>query len=65
MLAPSMHYSFTQANAKLEDGEFIAIPLHRGENVQFESLSTFINEQPFLSIEENIFGYTISTKRYP
>ena len=65
MLAPSKFYSSIQTDSKLEDGDFIAIPLHRSENVQFELLSTFMNEQPFLSIEENIFGYTISTKRYP
>ena len=65
MLAPSKFYASIQADSKLEDGDFIAIPLHRSENVQFEPLSIFMKEQPFLSIEENIFGYTISTKRYP
>ena len=62
-IAPSI--SITAPNLQLSDGEFVSIPLHRGQSISFESINEFIKQHPFISIEENIFGYTISTKRYP
>ncbi|AWE09044.1 hypothetical protein DCE79_17645 [Lysinibacillus sp. 2017] len=62
-IAPSI--SITAPSLQLSDGEFISIPLHRGQSISFESINEFIQQHPFLSIEENIFGYKISTKRYP
>lgn len=62
-IAPSI--SITAPNLQLSDGEFVSIPLHRGQSISFESINEFIQQHPFISIEENIFGYTISTKRYP
>ncbi|MEK4231099.1 hypothetical protein [Solibacillus sp. FSL H8-0538] len=64
-LSPSATFSFSKQNTPLADGELIAIPLHRNQHIQFDLLTQFKNSNPFISIEENLFGYTISTKRFP
>lgn len=63
MLAPTI--SFSSPNLKLEDGDFISIPIHREQFTSFKSINEFMQQYSFISIEENIFGYETSTKRYP
>ena len=63
VIAPSV--IFSSIDMQLTDGDFVAIPLHRGTPLSFEELTQFQKLNSFLSIEENLFGYRISTKRYP
>lgn len=63
LIAPT--YSINSAQEKLADGDFISIPLHREETVSFEKLNQFIKAHSFITIEQNLLGYTFSTKRYP
>lgn len=63
IIAPST--SITAKELQLTDGEFVSIPLHREQHISFEQINSFINQHPFISIEENLFGYDISTKRFP
>ena len=63
MIAPTT--SITAPNLQLEDGDFISIPIHREQFPSFKTIDEFIKQHAFISIEENVFGYEISTKRYP
>lgn len=63
LIAPT--YSFTTRKTKIADGDFISIPLHRDAKVSFEELQRYVTDHPFLSIEENLFGYEFQTKRMP
>ena len=63
LIAPTVPY--TALNAKLSAGDFVSIPLHRDENISFDDINQLLSEHSFISIEENIFGYEISTKRFP
>lgn len=63
LIAPT--YSFITLNTKITDGDFISIPLHRDSVVSFQELQQYVTSHPFLSIEENLFGYDIQTKRMP
>lgn len=47
------------------EGEFVAIRLHRDSSIDFKQIEHYMNSHKFISIEESLFGYTISTKRYP
>lgn len=64
-LSPSATFSFTNVNMPLADGDLVSIPLHRDQPVQFDLIMQFKNENSFISIEENLFGYSLSTKRFP
>ena len=57
--------TFPIVESKIPEGSFVSIPLHREEKVSFDAINQFINEHIFVSIEQNIFGYEISTKRFP
>ncbi|MEK4630294.1 MAG: hypothetical protein ABS944_18030 [Solibacillus sp.] len=63
IIAPST--SFTTLDGDLTDGEFVSIPIHREQNISFEQITQYMNQHKFISIEENIFGYKINTKRLP
>lgn len=63
LIAPT--YSFTTLKKKITDGDFISIPLHRDTVVSFQEMQHYITSHPFLSIEENLFGYELQTKRIP
>ncbi|KGR79681.1 hypothetical protein [Ureibacillus manganicus] len=64
MLTPSVIY-IEGENFKSEKGDIISIPLHENSSSNFESISKFLNSQKFVSIEENIFGYSIKSKKMP
>lgn len=63
LIAPT--YSFTSLDTKISDGDFISIPLHRDTVVSFQELEHYTTSHPFLSIEQNLFGYELQTKRMP
>ncbi|SOC39010.1 hypothetical protein [Ureibacillus acetophenoni] len=48
-----------------EKGAIISIPLHEESKTNFESLTKLLYSQKFMSIEENIFGYSIKSKKMP
>ncbi|MEO4055222.1 hypothetical protein [Solibacillus sp. CAU 1738] len=54
-----------QNDMQLSEGMIIAVPMHESSIIDFEQLTSFMQKQPFVSIEENLFGYTIKTKRFP
>lgn len=63
IVAPT--YTFPIEESKIPEGSFVSIPLHRDKEVSFEEINEFIKAHKFVSIEQNIFGYETSTKRYP
>lgn len=63
IVAPT--YTFPIEENKIPEGSFVSIPLHRDKEVSFEGINEFIKVHKFVSIEQNIFGYEISTKRFP
>ncbi|ATP42166.1 hypothetical protein CSE16_20350 [Solibacillus sp. R5-41] len=63
ILAPTQ--SLTELDMSLADGDFISAPLHRQQSLAFEVIDQFINKHTLISLEENIFGYKVTTKRYP
>ncbi|MGN7477586.1 hypothetical protein ACTHOQ_07005 [Solibacillus silvestris] len=63
LIAPT--HSYPMEEKKISEGAFVSIPLHRNEAISFEDINQFISEHSFVSIEQNIFGYEISTKRFP
>ena len=46
-------------------GAIISLPIHEESKPKFDELNTFIHEQKFISIEENIFGYNIKSTKMP
>ena len=59
-LAPSLDYPVNPSQ-----GAFVALRLHREVEIDFDEVTDYMKAIPFISIEENLFGYDISTKRYP
>ncbi len=49
----------------LEEGMIISVPLHAHSTIDFEQLTLFMQQNPIVSIEENLFGYQIKTKKFP
>lgn len=64
LLSPTFIYDQSKDYAK-SDGAIVSLPLHEKSSPSFKDLSKFINNEKFISIEENIFGYTIKTKKLP
>jgi len=64
MLAPTSIYKEGE-DYKNDKGAIISIPLHEESPSNFESLTKFLGSQKFMTIEENIFGYTIKSKKLP
>ena len=60
ILAPSNSYP-----APPNEGEFVAIHIHRHIPVDFQEVTNYIKAHRFLSIEESLFGYEMKTKRSP
>lgn len=60
VLSPANTYPAVPTN-----GDFIALRLHRHTEVDFQDVTNYMKSHRFLSIEESLFGYTISTKRAP
>lgn len=57
--------SLTTEEVPMKKGDFISVPLHREQMLSYEAIDQFITSHSLIPIEENIFGYKISTKRFP
>jgi len=63
LLSPSIIY--TKETYKKADGAILSLKLHEKNKPNFEEYTKLIEKEKFISIEENVFGYTIKTKRIP
>lgn len=48
----------------LEDGAIISTPFSRDHSLELDDLNLLI-QHPFISIEQNLLGLSVKTKRYP
>ncbi|MFJ7922580.1 hypothetical protein ACIQ6U_23015 [Lysinibacillus fusiformis] len=64
LLSPSLIWQ-GEKTPKLQKGDFVFVPLHQDSSITFKELNTLIQQHKFMSIEENIFGYKIQTKKSP
>lgn len=64
LLSPSLIWQ-GEKTPKLQKGDFVFFPLHRNNQISFKELNTLIQQHKFMSIEENIFGYKVQTKKAP
>ena len=64
LLSPSLIWQ-GEKTPKLQKGDFIFVPLHQDSSFTFKELNTLIQQNKFMSIEENIFGYKVQTKKSP
>lgn len=64
LLSPSLIWQ-GEKTPKLQKGDFVFVPLHQDSSITFKELNTFIQQHKFMSIEENIFGYKVQTKKSP
>ncbi|MEK9200020.1 hypothetical protein ACH0B5_17735 [Ureibacillus sp. 179-F W5.1 NHS] len=63
LLSPSSIYS--KDTYKKSTGQIMTLKLHENSKPNFEEYSKLIESEKFVSIEENVFGYTIKTKKMP
>lgn len=64
LLSPSLIWQ-GEKTPKLQKGDFVFVPLHQDSSITFKELNTLIEQNKFMSIEENIFGYKVQTKKSP
>ncbi|MDM5250828.1 hypothetical protein [Lysinibacillus sp. G4S2] len=64
ILSPSLIWN-GEKSPKLQKGDFVFIPLHQNNQISFKELNTFLQQNKFMSVEENIFGYKVQTKKSP
>ena len=64
LLSPSLIWQ-GEKTPKLQKGDFVFVPLHQDSSITFKELNSFIQQHKFMSIEENIFGYKVQTKKSP
>lgn len=64
LLSPTFVYSKNK-ELQLSEGTIISLPLHEQSKLKFEEITELIDKQKFISIEENIFGYTMKSKKMP
>ena len=64
LLSPSLIWQ-GEKTPKLQKGDFVFVPLHQDSSITFKELNTLIQQHKFMSIEENIFGYKVQTKKSP
>ncbi|WP_235616321.1 hypothetical protein [Lysinibacillus parviboronicapiens] len=64
ILSPSLVWQ-GEKTPKLQKGDFLFIPLHQNSNISFNEFNTFVQQNKFMSIEENIFGYSVQSKKSP
>lgn len=63
LLSPSMIYA--KNHYQKTDGAIVSLKLHEKSKPNFEEYAKLIETEKFVSIEENVFGYTIKTKKIP
>lgn len=64
LLSPTFIYSNENQN-HITKGSIIAIQVHEPSKPNFNEITKFINSNQFISIEENIFGYKMKSKKSP
>ncbi|MGE7947667.1 hypothetical protein [Lysinibacillus sp. NPDC093688] len=64
ILSPSLIWK-GEKKPQLQKGDFVFISLHPKNKISFKELNTFLQQNKFMSIEENIFGYKVQTKKSP
>lgn len=64
LLSPSLIWQ-GEKTPKLQKGDFVFVPLHQDSSFTLKELNTLIRQNKFMSIEENIFGYKVQTKKSP
>jgi len=64
IVAPTVLWG-SQKNLQLTEGSIISIPFHEETTVQLKEINSVLSKYSFISIEENIFGYTIKNKTFP
>lgn len=64
ILSPSLIWKGEKA-PKLQKGDFVFTSLHQNNKISLKELNTFQQQNKFMSIEENIFGYKVQTKKSP
>lgn len=64
LLSPSLIWQ-GEKTPKLQKGDFVFFPLHQNNKIPFKDLNKLIQQNKFMSIEENIFGYKVQTKKSP
>ncbi|MEL3962818.1 hypothetical protein MKZ01_16560 [Lysinibacillus endophyticus] len=62
LLSPSVIYT---KNYKTTNGAIVSFPIHEKSTFTFEDISKLLEREKFISIEENVFGYSIKTKKMP
>lgn len=65
VLSPSIIWQGNNVIPSLQKGDFLFISLHENNKIPFKKLNTLLEKNKFISIEENIFGYTIQSKKSP
>jgi len=64
MLSPSLIWQ-GEKSPKLQKRDFVFTPLRQDSSFTFKELNALIQQNKFMSIEENIFGYKVQTKKSP
>lgn len=64
ILSPSLTWQ-GEKTPPLQKGDFLFISLHQDNKISFKDLNTLLQQNNFMSIEENIFGYVIQSKKTP
>lgn len=64
ILSPSLIWK-GEKSPKLQKGDFVFVSLHQNNRISFKELNTFLQQNKFMSVEENIFGYKVQTKKSP
>lgn len=64
LLSPSLIWQ-GEKTPKLQKGDFVFFQLHQNNKIPFKDLNKLIQQNKFMSIEENIFGYKVQTKKSP
>ena len=65
ILSPSILWQGNKTAPSLQKGDFLFVSLHEDRKVSFNLLNDLLQKNSFISIEENIFGYSIQSKKTP
>ena len=63
LLSPS--YIYADSTYKKMKGAIISLKIHEETKPNFKSYNELLEKDEFVSIEENIFGYSVKTKKIP
>lgn len=64
LLSPTTIYSEDNMDLNTK-GAIISLQIHETSNPNFKNMTNFIQSKEFISIEENIFGYTMKSNKFP